>query len=106
MKVCYLHNNNTFYKTLDIDAMLIISDVDECSVLNGGCHQVCTNTQGSYYCSCNEGYQLEEDNSTCAGATLTLSEILSLSLSLSQLVIVILTVHYYHSTSPRGHVFQ
>lgn len=31
-------------------------DLDECAVNKGGCHQVCTNTQGSYQCSCNPGY--------------------------------------------------
>ena len=31
-------------------------DLDECAVNKGGCDQVCTNTQGSYQCSCNPGY--------------------------------------------------
>ena len=31
-------------------------DVNECAVNNGGCDQVCTNTQGSYQCGCNPGY--------------------------------------------------
>ncbi|KAN0047360.1 hypothetical protein ACTA71_001742 [Dictyostelium dimigraforme] len=29
--------------------------------LNGGCSQVCTNSVGSFACSCNEGYQLNTD---------------------------------------------
>ena len=31
-------------------------DLDECAVNKTGCDQVCTNTQGSYQCSCNPGY--------------------------------------------------
>ena len=31
-------------------------DVNECAVNNGGCDQLCTNTQGSYQCGCNPGY--------------------------------------------------
>ena len=43
-------------------------DVDECLLLNGGCHQTCTNTEGSFYCSCDDGYFLSmENNRTCIG---------------------------------------
>ena len=37
---------------------IIIVDVNECNVNNGGCEHSCTNTDGSYTCSCNTGYQL------------------------------------------------
>ena len=47
--------------------MHIPSDVDECSLLNGGCHQICTNTIGGFDCSCNEGYTINTDNRTCQG---------------------------------------
>ena len=36
----------------------IIVDINECNVNNGGCEHTCTNTVGSYNCSCNTGYQL------------------------------------------------
>ena len=36
----------------------IIVDINECNVNNGGCEHSCTNTVGSYTCSCNTGYQL------------------------------------------------
>ena len=43
------------------------SDIDECaSPDNGGCSQNCTNTQGSYRCSCFEGFHLMNDTH-CAG---------------------------------------
>ena len=39
--------------------------------MNGGCDTHCTNSEGSYECSCSEGYALMPDLRTCAGNTLT-----------------------------------
>ena len=36
-------------------------DIDECLTRNGGCEHNCTNTEGSFYCSCVDGYQLSND---------------------------------------------
>ncbi|KAJ7327685.1 dendrite reproteinration [Desmophyllum pertusum] len=33
-----------------------VTDINECAVSNGGCDQQCTNTPGSYQCSCRLGY--------------------------------------------------
>ena len=35
------------------------SDINECLINNGGCHSdaICTNTPGSFSCSCKSGYQ-------------------------------------------------
>ena len=41
-------------------------DIDECSEYND-CHQMCTNTEGSYECSCDPGFMLTGDNRTCTG---------------------------------------
>ena len=49
----------------------IIIDIDECEIHNGGCDHYCTNTNGSYYCSCQDGYILKKDNSSCEGMYLT-----------------------------------
>uniref|UniRef100_A0A1X7T7F8 EGF-like domain-containing protein n=1 Tax=Amphimedon queenslandica TaxID=400682 RepID=A0A1X7T7F8_AMPQE len=38
-------------------------DIDECSL--DVCNQICINTQGSYTCECNLGYQFINNNSTC-----------------------------------------
>ena len=46
---------------------LFYIDINECSLSNGGCAQVCNNSIGSYVCSCNAGYNLENDNHTCSG---------------------------------------
>ena len=41
-------------------------DIDECSIGNGGCEDECTNTDGSFYCSCFLGFQLN-NNVFCSG---------------------------------------
>ena len=46
---------------------MLPSDIDECSLLNGGCHQICSNRIGGFDCSCEEGYTINTDNRTCQG---------------------------------------
>ena len=41
------------------------SDVNECLTGNGGCDDICTNSVGSFQCSCNSGYSLAADGTTC-----------------------------------------
>ncbi|XP_064613092.1 uncharacterized protein LOC135476878 [Liolophura sinensis] len=41
------------------------ADVNECQTGNGGCSQTCSNTVGSFTCSCKPGYQLDADGRTC-----------------------------------------
>jgi hypothetical protein len=41
------------------------SDIDECADGNGGCDHTCTNSEGSYTCSCDDGWILGEDGMTC-----------------------------------------
>ena len=45
----------------------IITDINECASYNGGCSQTCSNTPGSYSCSCNSGYVLNIDEHNCTG---------------------------------------
>ena len=42
-------------------------DSDECMLGTSNCTQLCSNTIGSYLCSCNTGYTLGADNVTCNG---------------------------------------
>ena len=42
-----------------------MKDIDECSEGISGCDQLCSNTLGSYTCSCYSGYELDTDNHTC-----------------------------------------
>ena len=42
--------------------------MNECSTNNGGCSDNCTNTLGSYSCSCTvTGYTLSDDKHNCTG---------------------------------------
>ena len=43
------------------------SDIDECVGDTAGCEHSCTNTNGSYYCSCNSGYVLVAGGHMCNG---------------------------------------
>ena len=49
-----------------IDQLCVTIDSDECDTNNGGCQQVCTNTFGGYFCSCNSGYTLQ-GTTACVG---------------------------------------
>lgn len=39
--------------------------MNECNTNNGGCDQICTDTPSSFHCSCNVGYTLSSDGTTC-----------------------------------------
>ena len=43
------------------------TDVDECAEDTDECTQLCTDTEGSYFCSCEAGYDLAEDQHGCVG---------------------------------------
>ena len=43
------------------------TDVNECTTNNGGCSQICRNTQGSRVCSCRRGYILASNRIACNG---------------------------------------
>lgn len=43
-------------------------DIDECTIENGSCETFCTNSEGSYECSCNAGYALMPDLRSCTGS--------------------------------------
>ena len=49
--------------------LLSSADINECEVNNGGCSHDCTNTLGSYSCSCAHGYVLvsRDDLGHCEG---------------------------------------
>uniref|UniRef100_A0A1I8PPZ3 Metalloendopeptidase n=1 Tax=Stomoxys calcitrans TaxID=35570 RepID=A0A1I8PPZ3_STOCA len=46
-------------------AAVFFTDIDECSINNGGCQHECRNTIGSYMCSCHNGYSLHENGHDC-----------------------------------------
>ena len=49
------------------DEELFWTDIDECKKMNGGCQSSCTNTPGSFRCSCDQGYRLLDDGLNCEG---------------------------------------
>jgi len=40
-------------------------DIDECAMNKGGCEQNCTNINGGFKCSCDNGYTLNTDELSC-----------------------------------------
>uniref|UniRef100_F6VDQ2 Uncharacterized protein n=1 Tax=Ciona intestinalis TaxID=7719 RepID=F6VDQ2_CIOIN len=64
----YAHIIDDFSQLPDIFSAIsaVVCDNNECLTDNGGCSDTCTNTDGSFVCSCNAGYQLNEDGKTCS----------------------------------------
>ncbi|MGJ8945981.1 calcium-binding EGF-like domain-containing protein, partial [Salmonella enterica subsp. enterica serovar Kentucky] len=44
--------------------------MNECTLNTDGCAHICTNTIGSYTCSCRTGYSLATDRHLCEGILL------------------------------------
>jgi len=42
-----------------------MTDIDECEFDNGGCSQLCHNTEGSFHCTCHRGFQIGNDAVSC-----------------------------------------
>jgi len=47
--------------------IIVNLDTNECSTVTHGCEQKCVNTDGSYHCECQSGYELRRDKRTCKG---------------------------------------
>ena len=45
-------------------------DIDECTLNTHNCQHNCHDTNGSFNCSCNDGYRLKTDNANCSGMSL------------------------------------
>ena len=50
--------------------MYIYVDINECDGAHD-CDQDCTNTDGSYICSCGDGYVLGDNERSCVGKLVT-----------------------------------
>ena len=57
--------------TFDLPHTALFPDINECASNNGNCSQICSNTVGSYMCSCMTGYVLDVDGTTCNGEMLS-----------------------------------
>ena len=58
---------NNLYLLVMVLCSIFHSDIDECIHGLDGCNHNCTNTVGSYFCTCMDGYELESNNHTCTG---------------------------------------
>ena len=45
--------------------ILVFIDVDECENNLHNCSYMCVNQNGSYSCTCDRGYSLQDDGETC-----------------------------------------
>jgi len=53
---------------LDADVPMYVfccADINECLLGTHNCEQLCSNTPGSFTCSCRSGYILNNDGQTC-----------------------------------------
>lgn len=51
-----------------VRSAFLYTDINECARADQlRCQQICFNTIGSYNCSCEDGYLLQEDGLTCEG---------------------------------------
>ena len=55
-----------FYWKILITIICVLDD-DECTLGTAACNHQCTDTEGSYTCSCFPGYILDDDQQTCIG---------------------------------------
>lgn len=68
MQLIHSHSSMYLVAVHDIVCMNINHlDVDECSEGSDNCAQNCTDTDGSYDCSCRSGYRLANDSQVCDG---------------------------------------
>ncbi|XP_074622474.1 uncharacterized protein LOC141880812 isoform X2 [Acropora palmata] len=73
------------------------SDINECSVNNGGCSHHCYNIPGAHYCGCPEGTTMAANNLTCVepGVTVTCGEH-NMSLSIEKQAFSFVQVEQVH----------
>ena len=58
---------------LGMTMYMLDTDIDECEERLSGCHysQICTNTWGSYVCSCSQGFRSAGPGQPCLGMGFT-----------------------------------
>lgn len=72
--------------------ILNVSDIDECTEYDAICDQRCDNIIGSYRCSCEDGYMLNETtgHNCVLGMSIEVTQISNKSIPLHQLLIYML----------------
>ena len=54
-----------YYASYIVFIIFFYEDINECLSNNGGCSEICDNTDGSFQCSCNMGSTLADDGFSC-----------------------------------------
>ena len=63
-----LHTHEYVVSLFNYYCLLLYVDIDECLQGTTGCNQDCRNTEGSFVCTCHNGYQLHRNDLTlCVG---------------------------------------
>ena len=68
------------------------SDINECEEQTDRCTQDCTNSAGSYTCSCDSGYRLQSDGFSCNGKFKVVSAVLIHLSSVTQMLMNVLKI--------------
>lgn len=63
-------NSQNSRKKIYFICFVFPTDIDECQNNNGGCHQQCLNSDGSYQCDCFKGYKYDKQTNRCNGKNL------------------------------------
>ena len=63
-------NTHMYVLQLTLTCYILYSDIDECS--SSPCGHQCTNTIGSFQCTCNTGYTLDSNGRDCTGLLMSL----------------------------------
>jgi len=67
-KLLSQYNSLLFWATLYVHVRASVIDLDECARENGRCPHDCTNTEGSFKCSCHDGFNdVNGDGTKCIG---------------------------------------
>ena len=71
VKVSLIHLHIKYISTiLHYDQLIFSLDINECDEGSDGCHQICTNTNGSFECSCLPEFELLSDQRACDGGNI------------------------------------
>ena len=66
-KTCVQESILTYnYKYVHPSPFIAVGSL-QCAVNNGGCSHICTDINGGIQCSCETGFELESDKTSCTG---------------------------------------
>ena len=68
MEVLSLNMYSSKLSNIHCSYKIILLDINECDDEDShNCEHNCTNTAGSFECSCNSGYRLDDNRGNCSG---------------------------------------